>query len=75
MADINFILKIYSSVVTITTTCFNIGRKTKFYPNNAFKHCISTSQSKTMKFVNRLHFVNGVKWLFSEVPTENLDIT
>jgi hypothetical protein len=75
MADIKFILTICSSVVTISITCFNVGRKTEFYPNNAFKHFISTSQSKTIKFVNRLHFLIGVKWLFSEVRTENLDIT
>jgi len=71
VTDIKFILTIYSSVVTLSTTCFNI----EFYPNNACKHFISTSQSKTMKFVSRLHFVNGVKWPFSEVRTENLDIT
>jgi len=61
-------------VVTISTTYFNIGRITEFYPNNAFRHFISTSQSKTIKFVSRLYFVNGVKWLFSEVRTGNLDI-
>jgi len=54
-------------VVTISTTCFNIGRKTGFYPNNVFKHFVSTSQSITIKFVSRLYFVNGVKWLFYEV--------
>ena len=73
IADITFILTIYSSVVTISTTCFNIRRKTEFYPNNTFKHFVSTSQSKKMKFVSRLYFVNGVKWFFSEVRTENLD--
>ena len=61
-------------MVTISTTYFNIGRITEFYPNNAFRHFISTSQSKTIKFVSRLYFVNGVKWLFSEVRTGNLDI-